>query len=78
MYFLTKTSLLCTHTYMQMYTHVCGGLVTKLGPALVTPWAVAHQAPLLMGFSRHVYIIISSVSLKLDLDPIPIGNPLNE
>ena len=63
---------------MQIYTHVSGGLVTKLGPTLVTPWTVAHQGPLPMGFSRHVYIIISSVSLKSDLDPIPVGNPLNE
>ena len=29
-----------------------GGLVTKLCPTLVTPWAVALQAPLYMGFSR--------------------------
>ena len=29
-----------------------GGLVTKLRPPLVTPWATAHQAPLSMGFSR--------------------------
>ena len=32
-----------------------GGLVTKLGLTLVTPWAVAHQAPLSMGFSRQEY-----------------------
>ena len=29
-----------------------GGEVTKLCPALVTPWTVAHQAPLSMRFSR--------------------------
>ena len=29
-----------------------GGLVTKLCPTLVTPWTVACQAPLSMGFSR--------------------------
>ena len=29
-----------------------GGLVTKSFPTLVTPWAVARQAPLFMGFSR--------------------------
>ena len=28
----------------------CGGLV-----AIATPWTVAHQAPLSMGFSRHEY-----------------------
>ena len=32
-----------------------GGLVTKLCPTLVTPWAVALQAPLSMGFSRQDY-----------------------
>ena len=53
-------------------------LVTQLCLLFKTPWTVAHQAPLPMGFSRRVYIIISSVSLKSDLDPIPVGNPLNE
>ena len=32
-----------------------GGLVTKSGPALETPWTVACQAPLPMGFSRQEY-----------------------
>ena len=32
-----------------------GGLVTKSCPTLATPWTVAHQAPLSMGFSRQVY-----------------------
>ena len=31
-----------------------GGLVTKSCPTLVTPWTVARQAPLFMGFSRQV------------------------
>ena len=30
-------------------------LVTKLCPTLVTPWTVAHQAPLSMGFPRQEY-----------------------
>ena len=30
-------------------------LVTKLCPTLVTPWTVACQAPLSMGFSRQEY-----------------------
>ena len=34
---------------------VGGGLVTKLGPTLVTPWTVACQAPLSMEFSRQEY-----------------------
>ena len=29
-----------------------GGLVTELYLTFVTPWTVAHQAPLSMGFSR--------------------------
>ena len=32
-----------------------GGLVTKLCPTLVTPWAVAHQISLFMGFSKQEY-----------------------
>ena len=32
-----------------------GGLVTKSCPTLVTPWTVACQAPLSMGFSRQEY-----------------------
>ena len=31
------------------------GLVAKLYPTLVTPWTVAHQAPLPIEFSRHQY-----------------------
>ena len=31
------------------------GLVAKLGMILATPWTVAHQAPLSMGFSRQEY-----------------------
>ena len=32
-----------------------GGLVPKSSPALVTQWAIAHQAPLSMGFPRQEY-----------------------
>jgi len=32
-----------------------GGLVTKLRPSLATPWTVALQAPLSIGFSRQEY-----------------------
>ena len=32
-----------------------GGLVAKSCPTLVTPWIVAHQAPLSMGLSRQEY-----------------------
>ena len=33
----------------------CGGLVAKSWQTLVTPWTVARQAPLSMGFSRQEY-----------------------
>ena len=33
----------------------CSGLVAKLCSTLVTPWAVACQDPLSMGFSRQEY-----------------------
>ena len=32
-----------------------GGLVAQLCPTLPTPWTVARQAPLSMGFSRQEY-----------------------
>ena len=32
-----------------------GGLVAKSHPILETPWTVAHQAPLSVGFSRQEY-----------------------
>ena len=32
-----------------------GGLVAKSYPTLVTPWTVARQAPLSIGFSRQEY-----------------------
>ena len=34
---------------------VGGGLVIKLCQALETPWSVAHQAPLSMGFPKQEY-----------------------
>ena len=35
-----------------LYHYLGGGLVTKSCSTLVTPWTVALQAPLSMGFSR--------------------------
>ena len=32
-----------------------GGLVTKSCPTFVTPWTIAHQAPLSVGLSRQEY-----------------------
>ena len=45
------------YIYKYMCVWVCGfcGLVTKSCPTLVTPWTVAHQPPLSMGFSRQEY-----------------------
>ena len=38
-------------TYMQSGDD----LVAKSCPTLVTPWSIAHQAPLFMGFPRQDY-----------------------
>ena len=38
-----------------MLIYVLGGLVAKSYLTLVTPWTVARQAPLSMGFSRQEY-----------------------
>ena len=38
-----------------MKMSLCGGLVIKSCPTLVTPWTVTCQAPLSMGFSRQEY-----------------------
>ena len=35
--------------------HGGGGLVTKSCPTLMTPWTIACQTPLSMGFSRQEY-----------------------
>ena len=35
--------------------HCGGGLVAKSCPTLATPWTVAQQAPLPVGFSRQEY-----------------------
>ena len=56
---MEKIMKIFSRTKVRAYT--CGrvhtlydgdGLVAKLCPTLVTPWTVAHQAPLSMGFSR--------------------------
>ena len=38
----------------ECFGQVCG-LVTKSCPAPATPWTVAHQAPLSIGFSKQEY-----------------------
>ena len=40
--------------YLALGSH-CGGLVTKSCLTLATPWTVARQAHLSMGFSRQEY-----------------------
>ena len=49
-----------THTLTYTQTHIPGqphggGLDAKSCPTLATPWTVACQAPLSMGFSRQEY-----------------------
>ena len=39
----------------EVYRKGGGGLVTKSCPTLATPWTVAWQAPLSMGFSKQEY-----------------------
>ena len=46
----TSCSLTPLHPYIGG-----GGIVTKSCPTLATPWTVACQAPLSMGFSRQEY-----------------------
>ena len=40
---------------MIVCAHGCNGLVSKSCPTLATPWTVACQTPLSMGFSRQEY-----------------------
>ena len=41
--------------YLATFLNFGGGLVTKLCPTLATPWTVADQVPLCIGFSRQEY-----------------------
>ena len=46
----------CPFKKQRVPFHCCnGGIVTKSRPTLATPWTVARQAPLSMGFSRQEY-----------------------
>ena len=42
-------------TFIKVSKDISLSLVTKSCPTLVTPWTVACQAPLSMGFSRQEY-----------------------
>ena len=44
-----------SHHLLALWPYGGGGLVVKSCPTLVTPWTVAHQGPLSMGFSREEY-----------------------
>ena len=54
-----------------------GGLVTKSCLTLMTPWTVAHQAPLSMGFFRQEYWSQLPFSSPGDLTDsgIELGSP---
>ena len=51
--------------YIYVCVYTCS--VTKLCPTLATPWTVAHQAPLSMGFSRQEYWSGLPCPLPVDL-----------
>ena len=40
---------------MKVLVFICCCLVAKSCPTLATPWTLAHQAPLSMGFPRQEY-----------------------
>ena len=59
------------------YYRACGGggLVPKSCLTLVTPWTVAQQAPLSMGFSRQEYWSVTGVLLENNpVFPSPRGS----
>ena len=56
-YFYCTMCLLIVN-FLLVYTfryNIWFGLVAKLYLTLVTPWTIAHQAPLSTGFSRQKY-----------------------
>ena len=75
----------CTHTCIlfqyglseDFFFFFGGGIVAKSCPTLVTPWTVACQAPLSMGFSRLEYWSGLPFASLMDLpDPrIKPGSP---
>ena len=60
-----------------LWVVVVAGLVARSCPTLVTPWTIAHQAPLPMGISRQEYCSGLPFSSPGDLlDPgIEAGSP---
>ena len=56
-----RTKLECSH-----FQKAGGdGLVARSYPTLVTPWTVAHQAPLSMGFSGQEYLVLTNLRWTL-------------
>ena len=55
--YLSQVFVLCSHKVYIVTGCIwlAGGLVTKLCPILGTPWTVACQVPLSMGFPRQEY-----------------------
>ena len=45
----------CWEINIDFREHGCGGLVVKLCPTLASPWTVAYQALLSMGFTSQEY-----------------------
>ena len=67
------------HIYRNKDIHARGGSVAKSCQTLVTPWTVAYQAPLSMGFSRQEhwsglpFPLQKDISIDTDIDTyIPI------
>ena len=75
-----KPMLLKGQLYLQFVFYLlslCLSIVIKSYPTLVTPWTVAHQAPLPMGFSRQEYWsgLLFSSSGDLPYPGIEPGSP---
>ena len=58
-----------------------GGLVTKSRPTLATPWTLAHQAPLSLGFPRQenwsTLLSSSKGSLQLGVAEVEPASPVS-
>ena len=61
---LLKLNKVSINMLRRVEPYIACGLVAKLCPTLATPWTVACQAPLSMGFSRQEYIAWSYPNLK--------------
>ena len=61
---LLKLNKVSINMLRRVEPYIACGLVAKLCPTLATPWTVACQAPLSMGFSRQEYIAWGYPNLK--------------